>query len=81
MNNKLTLKLFIKYLKKNGIYDIYLKCLTHDLKQPIEFITYTIKTNPKWLISNGFMWEKEHNVDWYHFHMIWCDLIDKQIKK
>lgn len=87
MKEKYTLKLFIGFLKKNNIYDAYIKSLieynSSKLINPTYFIIRTVKVRPMCLIADAFDWSscKCCNKKWFDLHMEWWTLYNKLFNK
>ena len=83
MKDKYTLKLFIGFLKKNDVYDVYTKSLieynSSRLIDPLSFIIRTIKVRPRSIIADAFDWSscKYCPNKWYGLHMEWWTLYNK----
>jgi hypothetical protein len=83
MKEKYTLKLFIGFLKKNNVYDAYIKslieCNSPRFIDPLNFIIRTIKVRPRSIIADAFDWRscKYCPNKWYDLHMEWCTLYNK----
>ena len=93
MKQKDKLKLFIRFLKKQKVYEQYLDALIKDThyrksigekSNPIYFIVSCIKNNcMSRLINCGFEWGKANypNIDWYYISNKWFQTIKyKKIK-
>jgi len=96
MKHKYILKLFIQFLKEEGIYTDYVNALKEDsthhrkcsiiaynCENPVDFIVKCIKNNkPNRLINCAFSWVVYNNVDWYQYTKKWeKKLYEKKINK
>ena len=88
MKNKYILKLFIAFLKKHKVYDVYLYALSkgehyrfnYNKKwiRPENFIIETIQRSPSNLISEAFDWRSyEYSIyrKWWMLNDMWEDLM------
>ena len=86
MNDKSKLKKFITFLKKEQIYEIYLKNLTFDseyrkrcaiIKQQdmVIWLTKTVKLYPHRLIIDAFRWKSYDGVNWILINEKWEKII------
>lgn len=88
MKNKYILKLFIAFLKQNGVYGAYLYALSkgelyrfnYNKKwiRPENFIIETIQHSPSNLISHAFDWSNYENLrykKWWILNDEWEDLM------
>ena len=77
---KYILKLFIKFLKRYGTYDAYLQFLLKDkgsFKRACKYISYTIRTTPRTLIIDAFVWSDcgDKSINWSTLHWRWVDTL------
>lgn len=80
------------FLKKNGAYEIFLQTLKdyteqqnkyiYQISEPIQYITSTITSDPRFLIVSAFDWSKADykKVNWVKLNKEWKDLIEKMTK-
>lgn len=92
MKNKYILKLFIAFLKQNGVYDEYLYALSKGeyyrfkynkkLVNPISFIIQKIKHNPYELITDAFDWyDSKYSASvWWVLNNEWFECLKKKCK-
>jgi hypothetical protein len=82
MNNKSQLKKFIAFLKKEHIYEIYLRNLTFGSeyrqrcaiikeKDMVIWLTETVKSYPHRLIEDAFSWGSPDGVNWIEINEKW----------
>ncbi len=93
MRKKYILKLFMAFLKKNGAYEIFLQTLKdyteqqnkyiYQISEPIQYITSTITSDPRFLIISAFDWSKAEykKVNWGKLNSEWSELIEKITKQ
>lgn len=96
MKHKYILKLFIQFLKEEGIYTYYVNALKEDrthyrkysigaynCENPVNFIVKCIKNNTLHrLINYAFSWTTYNNVDWCQYTKKWeKKLCEKKIIK
>ena len=82
MKKKYILKTFIKFLKKNDVYNAYIYSLKLSKNSNIaatKFIINTINRDPNDLIVAAFAWYTSPNQkkSWSELHDEWCYLINK----
>lgn len=87
MNNKSQLKKFIKFLKKEHIYEIYLRNLTLGSeyrkrwamiqeKDMVIWLIETVKSYPHKLIIDAFSWDDwDDDIDWIRINEKWEDIM------
>lgn len=87
MNNKSQLKKFIKFLKKEHIYEIYLRNLTFGSeyrkrcamiqeKDMVIWLIETVKSYPHKLIIDAFNWDEwGDNIDWVRINEKWENIM------
>lgn len=89
MENKYILKIFINFLKKEGIYTYYLKALEEDKthyrkkritsyrsENPVDFIVACLNYNkPYMLIDSAFDWTAYQNANWYNLTQKWDKIL------
>lgn len=89
MGNKYILKIFINFLKKEGVYTYYLKALEEDkthyrknsissyrCENAVDFIVTCLKHNkPNRLINAAFSWTAYSNGDWYKLTRKWDEIL------
>ena len=84
MDKKQLLKLFIKLLKENNAYEIYLNKL-HYYKKGVDgasiFIVKTMKYFPDELIVSAFPWVSEptQKKTWSRLHEDWCNILKNNL--
>ena len=81
---KIIFKIFIKFLKKEGVYRQYLKALKtgqvyrkYNVKtytDPKYFLAYNLD-KPMRLISDAFAWAEQSDVKWIVIHQKWLLLL------
>jgi hypothetical protein len=85
MKEKYILKRFVAFLKKNNVYNEFLYYLQKDsgfrptkslcdLRNPISYITHTIKYCPDMIFNSAFNWDNTKNIKrerWYELHLEW----------
>lgn len=73
MNDKSQLKKFITFLKKEHIYEIYLRNLTSgsEYRQRYAMIKETVKSCPHNLIVDAFRWSSRDGVNWVRINEKW----------
>lgn len=87
MYNKKILKKFIAFLKKENIYEIYLRNLSFDSayrqrwamvkeKDMVIWLTKTVKLYPHRLIVDAFRWNSWEGVNWILISEKWEKIID-----
>jgi hypothetical protein len=87
MSDKSQLKKFISFLKKENIYEIYLRNLTFDSeyrqrwamvkeKDMVIWLTKTVKLYPHRLIVDAFRWNSWEGVNWILISEKWEKIID-----
>lgn len=87
MKEKYILKLFIGFLKKNNVYNEYIKSLIESKSsaniEPLSFIIKTIKIRPRSLIVDAFDWSscKYCPHKWYDLHNEWWALYCKHFPR
>ena len=93
MKSKKNLKLFIRFLKRQKVYEQYLDALIKgkhyrmsigEKSNPIYFIAFCIKNNCMGrLINCAFEWEKANypNIDWCYISSKWHDFRTSNEKK
>lgn len=86
MNDKSQLKKFITFLKKEHIYEIYLRELTLGSeyrqrcamireKDMVIWLTETVKLYPHRLIIDAFRWSLYGGVEWTQINDKWEDIM------
>ena len=82
MRKQITLKTFTRFLKKNDVYDLYLKRLVEckGQKDAIEFIILCLKRNSEDLIIGAFPWRSlpTQKKSWGLLHNEWYRLLSKK---
>lgn len=88
MDDKKNLKIFINFLKKEGVYTYYLKALKEDKhyrksigeqSNPIYFIVSCIKNNHiARLINSGFEWGRANESLWANLHDKWIKVCESR---
>jgi hypothetical protein len=76
MTKKYLLRIFINFLKKNKVYDVYLLRLKEEkcgIERSINFIVKYIKTQPDSLIMSAFPWmtSRGQEKSWGELHREW----------
>jgi hypothetical protein len=75
------IKLFVKFLKKNGVYNIYFKNLTEIRHNYFDFVKNMIKYGtPEDLIMYAFGWDntEEGSLFWATLNNDWCNIISNK---
>jgi hypothetical protein len=75
------IKLFVKFLKKNGVYNIYIKNLSEKRHDYITFHKNLIRNgSPEELINLAFNWSstKEGAHFWEVLHYSWNNIIQNE---
>ena len=86
MNDKSQLKKFITFLKKEHVYEIYLKNLTSGSeyrkrcamikeKDMVIWLIETVKLYPHRLIVDAFSWNSRDGVNWIRINEKWEDIM------
>lgn len=80
------------FLKKKGAYEIFLQELKdyteqqnkyiRQISEPIQYITTTLTSDPRFLILSAFDWSKADykKVNWGKLNKEWAELIEKMTK-
>ena len=82
MNNKIILKLFIKFLRKENIYKDYIEGLKRGASyrancsrirecDELEWLVKTVKSCPQNLIVDAFSWGSSKIVHWGELDLKW----------
>lgn len=88
MKSQINLKKFIKFLKKENIYEIYLRNLTSGggyrkrcaiIKENdmVIWLIETVKSYPHKLIVDAFSWGWNDGVDWIKINKKWEDVMGR----
>ena len=86
MNNKIILKLFIKFLRRENIYEDYIEglkrgasyranCSRMRERDELEWLVKTIKVCPQNLIEDAFSWPCYTLVDWVSINEKWREVL------
>ena len=84
MKKKLIIKTFIRFLKKNEVYDLYLTNLMNYYNEQetesIDFIISSLKETPENLILEAFPWHSlpTQKKSWGVLHKEWRSLLLKK---
>lgn len=84
MNNKIILKLFIKFLRRENIYENYIEglkrgatyranCSRMKERDELKWLVKTIKVCPQKLIEDAFSWSHYNFEDWININRKWKD--------
>ena len=86
MNNKIILKLFIKFLRRENIYEDYIEGLKKGASyrancsrirecDDLKWLVKTIKSCPQNLIEDAFSWTRYTHVDWISINEKWREVL------
>lgn len=91
MNEKRYLKTFIVFLKKNNVYESFLRNLSKGKEyrkfygeeaDETKYIINKIKTNPRNLLVNAFNWDDgDDDIDWMTVSWEWDDYVSDLNRK